>query len=57
MRIVTHDELRAERAEIYRTWNLDEREFAPIEAWRELLFEEYLAQEALNNISFILRDR
>jgi len=57
MRIVTHDELRAERAEIYRTWNLDEREFAPIETWRELFFEEYLAQEALNNISFILRDR
>jgi hypothetical protein len=57
MRTYTRDELHAQRTEIYREWNLDEREFAPVEEWRELFFEEYVAQETLNNISFLLGER
>lgn len=57
IRIADHDELRAERAELYRKWNLDEREFAPIEACRDLDVDEYCARETLDNISFLLGDR
>jgi hypothetical protein len=57
IRIVNRDELRAERAELYRKWNLDEREFAPVEAWRDLDEDEYCAREALADISFVLGDR
>lgn len=54
---VTREELLAERAEIYREWQLDEREFRPVEAWRDLFLEEHMAREALDNISFVLGDR
>ncbi|MDP4332491.1 hypothetical protein Q7F20_03850 [Curtobacterium sp. A7_M15] len=55
--IIDRDELRAEREELYRKWELDEREFAPIEAWRDLDEDEYCAREALADISFVLGDR
>ncbi|WP_144711805.1 hypothetical protein [Curtobacterium pusillum] len=55
--IADRDELRARRAELYRKWNLDEREFAPIERWRDLDVEEYYAREDLDGISFLLGER
>lgn len=54
---VSREELLAERAQLYLEWNLDEREFAPIEAWRDLDHDEYIARECLDDISFLLGER
>jgi hypothetical protein len=57
IRTVTNEDLLAERAAIYRAWDLDAREFRPIEDWRELFLEEHLARLRLDDISFFLGDR
>jgi len=57
IKIVGRDDLCAERAEVYRKWKLDEREFGPIEAWRDLDMDEYMAREQLDDISWLLGER
>ena len=54
---VSREQLLAERATIRSRWGLDEREFAPTEAWRDLFLEEHLAQVELDDISFLLGER
>ena len=53
----TREGLLAERERVRAEWNLDEREFAPTEQWRDLFIDEYLAQDWLDSISFLLGER
>ncbi|MFJ4077151.1 hypothetical protein HQQ88_07855 [Curtobacterium sp. VKM Ac-2861] len=53
----TREELLIERARVRAQWDLDEREFAPTEQWRDLFTDEYLAQDWLDSISFLLGER
>ncbi|MCE0456336.1 hypothetical protein [Curtobacterium flaccumfaciens] len=53
----TREELLAERERVRADWNLDEREFAPTEQWRDLFTDEYLTQNWLDSISALLGER
>jgi hypothetical protein len=53
----TREELLAERERVRTEWNLDEREFAQTEQWRDLFTDEYLTQNWLDSISALLGER
>jgi len=53
----TREELLAERERVRAEWNLDEREFAATEQWRDLFTDEYLTQNWLDSISALLGER
>jgi 3'-phosphoadenosine 5'-phosphosulfate sulfotransferase (PAPS reductase)/FAD synthetase len=50
----TDEELHAKRAAILEQFRLDDRGFAPILEWRELDWDEYLANNELEGIAFLL---
>jgi hypothetical protein len=53
----TREELLAERERVRTEWNLDDREFAPTEQWRDLITDEYLTQNWLDSISALLGEQ
>ncbi|MGL3199832.1 MULTISPECIES: hypothetical protein [Curtobacterium] len=53
----TDEELRGKRSAILEQFHLDERGFAPVLAWRELDWDEYLANNELESIAFLLGEQ